>query len=206
MENEKDNILRLTKVNIKPAAVTLANAFMYYPVSVFFTPDKAKRKKRQPGVSRRILRNSIVSGEVYITSPQMEGVAVWLLAGNQPPVKKRRQSMGAWLEGLFIDKETKKRQKAFFDYSDGIRKRVLPAKYWYLQMLAVDPAYQGKGFSSRLVKPMLVRAEREGLPVFLETQLQKNVSLYEHFGFKVVEEGVIPGSKVNSWAMVKEPK
>jgi GNAT superfamily N-acetyltransferase len=206
MENEKDNILRLTKADVKAAAATLANAFVNYPVSVFFTPDEAKRKKRQPGISRRILRNSIKSGEVYITSPKMEGVAIWMLNNNQTAEKKRKQSLRDRIGALSIDKETKKRQQAFFEYSDSIRKRVLPAKYWYLQMLGVNPAYQGKGFSSRLVKPMLARAEKEGLPVFLETQLKKNVTLYEHFGFKVVEDGMIPGSTVNSWAMVKEPK
>jgi GNAT superfamily N-acetyltransferase len=206
MENEKDNLIRLTKDHIKTAAVTLANAFINYPVSVYFTPDEVKRKKHQPGVSRRILGNSILTGEVYITSMRMEGIAVWLLHDGQTPAPKRRSSVRTWLENLFADKETQKRQKAFFEYSDSIRKRVLPAKYWYLQMLGVDPAYQGKGYSSRLVKPMLARAEREGLPVFLETQLKKNVTLYQHFGFKVVEEGNIPGSNVYSWAMVREVK
>ena len=206
MENEKDNLIRLTKDHIKPAAVTLTNAFINYPVSVYFTPDEAKRKKLQPGISRGILRNAIGTGEVYTTSARMEGIAVWMLTQNQFNAKKQRTSLMAWLKNLFGDKESQRRHKAFFEYSDSIRKRVLPAKYWYLQMLGVDPAYQGQGFSSRLVKPMLARAKREGLPVFLETQLQKNVALYQHFGFKVVEEGNIPGSNVYSWAMVKEPK
>lgn len=205
MENEKENLLRLTKADIKPAAATLAAAFMNYPVSVYFTPDEVKRKKRQPGTSRHILKNSITTGEVYVTSPRMEGIAVWLLTDRSNPAPKRRTSLRMWLEKRFGDKETAKRQKAFFEYSDGIRKRVLPAKYWYLQMLGVAPPYQGQGYSSRLVKPMLARAEREGLPVFLETQLKKNVTLYQHFGFKVVEEGNIPGSSVYSWAMVREP-
>jgi GNAT superfamily N-acetyltransferase len=206
MENQKNNLIRLTKANIKPAAVTLSNAFVNYPVSVFFNPDEAKRKRRQPGVSRQILKESIISGEVYTTSMRMEGIAVWMLQDNTKPAPKPRAPVRTWLKNLFADKEMEKRRKAFLDHSDDIRKRVMPAKYWYLQMLGVDPAYQGKGYSSRLVKPMLARAEREGLPVYLETQLKKNVTLYQHFGFKVVEEGIIPGSTVNSWAMVKSPK
>jgi GNAT superfamily N-acetyltransferase len=80
----------------------------------------------------------------------------------------------------------------------------MPERYWYLQILGVDPGCQGQGFSSRLLKPMLERADREGLPVFLETQLKKNVTLYEHFGFKVVEEGKITGGDLYSWAMVRK--
>jgi hypothetical protein len=50
---------------------------------------------------------------------------------------------------------------------------------------------------------MLARADRDGLPCFLETQMGKNVGLYEHFGFRVAEAGIIPGSNVKSWAMVR---
>jgi GNAT superfamily N-acetyltransferase len=105
---------------------------------------------------------------------------------------------------LFIDKETNKRQKAYFEYAITVRTRVTPDRYWFLQILGVDPGYQGQGFSSRLLKPLLARADREGLPCFLETQAEKNVALYEHFGFRVVEEGIIPGSGIKSWAMLRK--
>jgi GNAT superfamily N-acetyltransferase len=70
-------------------------------------------------------------------------------------------------------------------------------------MLGVDPDYQGKGYASQLLRPMLARADKEGIPCYLETQLGKNVALYEHFGFRVAEQGIIPGSNVMSWAMVR---
>jgi GNAT superfamily N-acetyltransferase len=203
MECELNNIIRLTKDDIKAAAETLAKAFMEYPVAVFMMPDKANRTKNKAAVSRRILRAGTATGEVYATSARMEGVAVWMqMEGGLP--EKKRQSIRQRLAALFTDKELRKRQQAFFDYSQAVKGRVVPGKYWYLQMLGVDPQYQGKGFSSRLVKPMLARADREGLPCFLETQLEKNVSLYKHFGFRVVEEGTIPGSNVKSWAMVRD--
>jgi hypothetical protein len=54
-----------------------------------------------------------------------------------------------------------------------------------------------------LLKPMFSRIDKEGLPCFLETQAEKNVALYEHLGFRVVEEGIVPGSGVKSWAMLR---
>jgi hypothetical protein len=50
---------------------------------------------------------------------------------------------------------------------------------------------------------MFAHADKEGVPCFLETQAEKNVALYEHFGFRVVEAGLIPGSNVRSWALVR---
>ena len=205
MEDESNNIIRVTKENVKPAAETLAKAFMEYPVAVFMTPDKVTRTRTKAAVSRQILRAGIATGEVYATSARMEGVAVWMQEDGGLQDKKQRPFRER-LTSLFTDKELHKRQESFFDFSHAVRGRVVPGKYWYLQMLGVDPQYQGQGFSSRLLKPMLARADRERLPCFLETQLEKNVSLYQHFGFRVVEEGTIPGSNVHSWAMMREAK
>ena len=204
MEDELKGLVPVTKNNIKTAALTLARAFQDYPVSIFFEPDEEKRKKQTPRIYRLVLQSAIATGEVYATSPEMEGVAVWTLSDNLQPEGKHGFSMGWLWVSLFSDKEADKRREAFFEYSQAVRARVVPGRYWYLQMLGVDPAYQGKGFSSRLLKPMLERADREGLLCCLETQLEKNVPLYQHFGFRVVEEGLIPDSNVYSWAMVRK--
>jgi hypothetical protein len=50
---------------------------------------------------------------------------------------------------------------------------------------------------------MLERIDKEGLPCYLETQNPENIPLYEHFGFKVMEEGVIPGSPVKQFAVLR---
>ncbi len=206
MTDKNENIIRLTKADAKAAARTLARAFQDYPVSVFIEPDAVKREKEQPGAFRSVMVSAMAHGEIYSTSPRMEGVAIWVKGDKNRPVAPPRRSAREWLGSLFGDKGKQRRRQAFFNFSNEIRARLLFDRYWYLQMLGVDPAHQGKGYSGRLLKPMLARAEREGLPVYLETQLEKNVSLYQHFGFKVVEEGVIPGSDVYSWAMVRDVK
>jgi GNAT superfamily N-acetyltransferase len=206
MANDLSNLIRVAKENIKPAAATLAKAFQDYPMTVYFMPDETKRKKKQPGVFEDVLRAAIVQGEVYATSPEMEGVVIWQFVDKKGPVQKHQRTFRQLIDALFADKETRRRRKAFFDYSNQARARLMPDLFWYLQILGVDPAYQGKGFSSRLLKPMLARADREGLPCFLETQLEKNVALYRHFGFRVGEEGLIPGTNVYSWAMVRDAK
>jgi ribosomal protein S18 acetylase RimI-like enzyme len=68
----------------------------------------------------------------------------------------------------------------------------------------VDPAYQGKGYASRLLKPMLARIDRENMPCYLDTEEEKNVSIYQHFGFKVLEEVKIPSTDIILRAMLRE--
>jgi len=203
MADDLANLLRLTKARVKPAAVVLVRAFQDYPMSAYFMPDEARRSKKQPAVFRMLVRSGIKYGEVYATSPRMEGVAVWFSSDRGHETWWRDIISGQFLVLLMAGRTTLRRQRAFGEYAAAVRKRHAPARHWYLQLLGVDPAYQGKGYASVLLRAMFARADKEGAPCFLETQAEKNVALYEHFGFRVVEAGLIPGSNVRSWALVR---
>ncbi|MDQ0466581.1 ribosomal protein S18 acetylase RimI-like enzyme [Caulobacter ginsengisoli] len=68
--------------------------------------------------------------------------------------------------------------------------------HWYLSMLGVDPARQGRGLGSALLKAGLARCDADGLPAYLESSNPKNVPLYERFGFEAlgrIAPGDFPG-------------
>ena len=91
----------------------------------------------------------------------------------------------------------------FGEYIDAEHKRLAPFKHWYLQEIGVDPQFKGKGYAGKLLRPMFARIDEEGLPCYLETEDEKNVTLYEHFGFRMVEKSAIPETKLTSWAMLR---
>jgi len=72
-----------------------------------------------------------------------------------------------------------------------------------LQVIGVDPQFQGKGYAGKLLEPMLARIDEEGLSCYLETQDEADVRLYEHFGFKVIEKSTIPETNLTNWAMLR---
>jgi GNAT superfamily N-acetyltransferase len=204
MTEEMNGLIHLTKDQIKPAAMTLAKAFTNYPVSEFILPNLVERRKKHPRIFASYLHNGLKYGEVYTTSVNYEGVAIWFGPDT------RRESFWDRLRWRFFapfveDDLVLSRQRILESYATAVRARYAPSRHWYLQVLGVDPACQGQGYAGKLLKPMLDRADRDGLPCFLETQLEKNVTLYEHFGFRVVEAGIIPGSNLKSWAMVRNP-
>jgi hypothetical protein len=51
---------------------------------------------------------------------------------------------------------------------------------------------------------MFARMDTEHLPCYLETHNQKNVPIYRHYGFKVVEEDIVPGTEITHWAMLRQ--
>ena len=202
--------LRLSKADVKPAAEVLARAFWNYPVSIYTTPDETMRQKSLPHFFQMSLYYCIKYGEIYATSPEMEGIAAWLPSDNF--------TMTAWkllrsvpLSVVFNLARNSRRQMksmsasmALGSYIDGAHKRLAPVRHWFLQTVGVDPGSQGKGYASRLLRPMLARIDAEGLPCYLETLDAQDVPIYEHFGFRVIEESGVPNTDLTNWAMLRK--
>ena len=50
---------------------------------------------------------------------------------------------------------------------------------------------------------MLNRLDHQNLHCFLQTVNEKNVGLYKHYGFKVVEETKLPKTDLIVWSMLR---
>jgi len=206
MADDLNNLYRLRKADIKPAAALLAKAFHDYPLSAYFFPDESGRRRKQSFMFQSLVRQGVSCGEVYATSTRLEGVAVWFRSDIKHGAFWSNLLNGIFLFPAILGLETVSRQKAYGEYATSVRKRRAPFPHWHLQLLGIDPQYQGKGYASMLLKPMFARLSEEGQPCFLETQAEKNVALYEHLGFRVVEVGAVPGGSVKSWAMLRDGK
>ena len=88
-------------------------------------------------------------------------------------------------------------------YIDTVHNRLAPFKHWFLQAIGVDPRFQGKGYAGKLLRPMLSRINEEGLPCYLDTLDEQNISLYEYFGFKIVDKSNVPETSLTNWAMLR---
>ena len=56
----------------------------------------------------------------------------------------------------------------------------------HLQILGA--AIQGKGVGSKLIRFGIERAEKAGVPCYLESSNVKNIPFYKRHGFEVIEE------------------
>ena len=75
--------------------------------------------------------------------------------------------------------------------------------YMYLQVIGVAPAHQGQGVGGRLLRALIEQSEQAGLALYLETETECNVRMYEHFGFRVVKEIVLPIIELPMWEMTR---
>ncbi|MFC2069778.1 GNAT family N-acetyltransferase [Chloroflexota bacterium] len=201
-----EGLIRLNKSNAKPAVEVLVRAFRNYPLLQYYYPGEAEREKISYYFLYFAVFTGISYGEVYATSPNLEGVAVWIPSANYPVTYWRglRSVPPLIIFGFGMHGGFKMRRLG--EYIDTVHQRLTPFKHWFLQTIGIAPRFQGKGYAGKLLRPMLSKIDEEGLPCYLETLDEKNVSLYEYFGFKLVEKSNIPETSLTNWAMLREAR
>jgi ribosomal protein S18 acetylase RimI-like enzyme len=205
MDNQNCGLLRLTLKERDAGAAVLGRAFAEYELLRYYFPDKTQRHAIANTFVFIGLAVCLKYGEVYATSEKMEGVAAWLPPGKAPFGGWRILRSVSLLTLVRFGRQGAGRMQAYGRLVGGLHRRLLPYPHWYLQVIGVDPAYHGRGFSSRLIRPMLERIDRERMPCSLETNIDKNVAIYRRFGFEVISEDKMPGTPVTSFLMLRKP-
>jgi ribosomal protein S18 acetylase RimI-like enzyme len=205
MVNRTGDLIRLSKEQIGPASEMLVRAFFHDSKLTYVLPEEDVRKEKGKHLFAFELRYGLNYGQVYATSPALEGVAVWLPSDRSEITLWRAMRSGGMVLQRGLGKEGMKRLVAFSDQVDTYHKKHAPDFHWYLFFIGVDPASQGKGYGGRLLRPLLDRMDREKLSCYLNTQNEKNIPLYEHFGFRVVEQVRLPGMEILHTGMIRKP-
>lgn len=187
-----DGLVPIGAELVVPASATAAAAFMDDWTTEWSVPDPKKRPNLRYVFEYYLRRSVLGAAEGYVTSPACEGVAVWQdsLEKDSPWLALRVNPLLALRCGWRYPF----REMATERLAEKAKKRYAPAHHMYLALLAVRPDCQGKGLAAALLRPMLRRLDEARLAAWLETQNLKNVALYRHFGFEVVDQAIIRGA------------
>jgi GNAT superfamily N-acetyltransferase len=131
----------------------------------------------------------------YWQSPGEEDISVSLKAlGKLLPLLLTRFPIGYYRAS---------RANGVIPQTDALHKKHASKPHYYLDNLGVLPSAQGQGYSSRLIRPILARADEQGVMVYTDTVTPANVPLYEHFGFEMVEERRVAGTPITVFALLR---
>jgi ribosomal protein S18 acetylase RimI-like enzyme len=82
--------------------------------------------------------------------------------------------------------------------------------HWYLAYLGTDPQHQGHGIGGKLIREITDRADREGMPAYLESSKESNIPFYRQHGFEVTERIDVKGGTAaggaSMWPMWRDPQ
>ena len=188
---------------IDDAADAAADAFMgaSCPIGKFMflnEPDHLVLKRK---FYRSLVTSCPPKAVIQGTSPRLEAVSIWF-----PPGLDHSEDVDPDpFTGMELsDSGTMERVQAVNDVIDALTENLGQEPQWYLHLVAVRPQSVNRGYASLLVRPVLARAAREGFPCTLITQTMENVRKYEHWGFEVVKEMAVPGSREKFCSMRKD--
>lgn len=204
VENLQSLIL-LKKTNVIEASKVAARAFQDDLIDSYFFPNPERRNEILPAFYEYRLKSAVRYGMVYATSPSMEGIAAWVHSDICELSLWQLMRSGGFTLFRKLGYKVTSKMMPVKDYVTSMKTKNAGEKYLHLEILAVEPKFQGMGYAKKLLEPMFELLDSEALPCFLETVTEKNVLFYQHFGFEVVEEGIIPGTEISLWNMLRKP-
>ena len=196
----------LTKRQTDQAGEMAARAFFNDPMAAWLLPDPAGRMKRLQTYLKKTLEYGVRYGVVHTTPGEPAGVAAWLSPGRGQFNFYRLVRTGLLWAPLSLGREGYRRSMSMDNLSGDLRKSLVRGPHWYLMLLFVEPARQGQGIGSGLLRPVLAKADEARLPCYLETMTDSDVRFYEKRGFRAVWDGGLPANGPHMWAMRREPQ
>ena len=160
MENI-ESLFLLQKRHVNEASLVIARAFQDDLIDSYFFPDPEVRKRKLPAFYEYRLGQAVRYGTVYATSPNLEGIAAWLPSDlGKIPMWKMMLTGGFKLMRKMGNSVTSK-MISVGDYVESMTAKNAGDKYLHLEMLAVEPKYQGMGYAKKLLEPMFDRLDSE---------------------------------------------
>jgi ribosomal protein S18 acetylase RimI-like enzyme len=195
-------IYPLISSQIDRGAVVLARAFHADPAFTCAIADQARRARVLPWFFGTVLRYGLLH-DLVETTPEVDGVAVWLRPGRTTMRLGGVLRAGMWRAMLQFSPAELWRFVRQSSCEDRLHRRAIGGPHWYLFALGVEPARQGQGIGSALIQAGVARADADGLPCYLETVTGRNVRFYAQHGFRVATHGHLPAGGPPVWTMVR---
>ncbi|SCL33178.1 Acetyltransferase (GNAT) family protein [Micromonospora nigra] len=187
---------RLGSADIRLVAERITEAFLVLDQPRWLVPDEASRPTVMAAHFEIMVDHAVRHGLVYATTDRA-GVAVWFPSVGDPapppPDYDARLSAacGQWTE-RFVHLD-----KLFADHHPH-------DDHHHLAFLAVDPARQGQGLGTALLRHHHAVLDAQGMPAYLEASCPRSRDLYARHGYRVDEPFRLPDG-TPFWPMWREP-
>src|SRR6185295_1678362 len=143
-----------------PAINTIVLAFADDPVARWTWPQSHQYLAGMPRLVRAFGGNAFTHDGACCTE-NYTGAALWLAPGVHPDEERLGEVLQSTVAPSLQDE--------VFGTFDQMAKFHPSEPHWYLPLIGVDPAYQGKNHGHALMVPMLQRCDRDQVPAYLES-------------------------------------
>lgn len=181
----------------------MARAFVSDPLLVWMFPNSDLRSDMTAAWLGLLVEAYLRDGRVdsLREGDRTTAMAAWRIPDDATIGMPESPSTGGLLAGMVGQERAEEISGALASLL-----ALRPAQpFAYLQLLAVHPEAQGRGFGRRVLAPGLAAADEVGLGTHLETTNRRNVPFYESLGFEVTGSIRLPSGGPEAWAMWRLP-
>ena len=199
-------LYKIHKKEIHQAGEVLADAFQHDPLWKKFFEGESNIAHKMRACFETPIRYCYKFGEVYAPSKNLEGIAAWLPGELSYMTIWSMIRSGAVFSGMRMGVNAGKKMSSVFGPLEDDRKEIMKGKsFFYLFIIGVAIERQGQGFGGQLIGGLINTCDASGIPIYLETEVEHNVRLYEKYGFSTVNQIILPIVDHPMWQMVREP-
>jgi GNAT superfamily N-acetyltransferase len=181
--------------DVDAVAAHIAEAFHPLAVAAWLVADPGRRSRVLFEVFRIHVEHAVASGWIWIAG-DLDGVAVWLPGGIEPPPGYERRLDAA--AGGCVPR---------FRVLDAAFERQHPlGAHQYLAFLAVAPALQRRGVGGALLSWQHRVLDRGGMPAYLEASSVASRGLYLRHGYRDHGPPIVLPDGPRIWPMWRSPK
>jgi GNAT superfamily N-acetyltransferase len=196
------DLRKLTEEDVPRISKALARSFEDDPVMGWVFPrDEIRLGRLEQAFGLYLRKIWLLNDECYATD-RLFGAALWLPPGkwHLSPLEQLRLLPSM----ISVNRGNLPRLMRVLRLMEVSHPK--EPDHYYLAVLGVEPEFQGRGFGSALMQPILERCDRERIPAYLESSKPRNCILYERHGFKTVEEIRLPKEGPPIWRMWRDPQ
>jgi ribosomal protein S18 acetylase RimI-like enzyme len=191
-------------LDVDGTATLLARAFQDDPMVAFLVGDPARTLTHPMPLYRASVRLAERYGVVQVSAAR-DAVAIWVRPGATDFSFGQMRRTGLLTAVLRMGPTTMRRFMRAQPLTERLERASISGPHWYLMFIGVVPAARGRGLGSALIEPMLARADAEGIPVYLDSTNERNLSFYRRHGFDVTASGRVGTDGPMVWAMLRRP-
>jgi ribosomal protein S18 acetylase RimI-like enzyme len=178
-------------------ASVLGRAFVVEPMMRWPLGESDDHEARLVRAFELFMEDPIRLGMVW-EADAATGALIWIPAGQMNAVEDGNLAM----RSVYERDDGARRFDSFWGW---VGSKHPDEPLALLDSVAVEPAAQGRGIGSALIRFGLEQARVAGHAAWIETGNPRNVPLYQRHGFRVVDDADAPGGGPHVWFMRWDP-
>ncbi|MFG6494824.1 GNAT family N-acetyltransferase [Fictibacillus sp. UD] len=207
-----DYLLPLQKRHLKRASEILTESFIDNPMFVYFFSEPKKRRKILSMTFPIVIQVLQSNGRLFVTSDHVEGLFCVSKHGEKTKIGKLLNAaftcairIPQFLIHLSLIEFLRKASRLQPANSTLAKYKMRFDNFLLVDSVCVDPAHRHQGHMTKMMKAAIEETKKRKTFCLLQTETMKNVRIYKHLGFSVVEEVRFDHIPFSTFVMIYDP-